>query len=245
MVGRPAKQSWEQDRAIHDIVEWDTANWGRALAFWRRHSRLNFGSVRALEIGCGNGGLSLWIALQGGECLCTDVGGPRPEAKAKHLHYGVSERIRYEALDATAMSFENEFDVVLFKSVLGGVGHHGRKDRQRLAMDAIFRALKPGGELLFAENLVASPIHQLLRKRCTSWGDYWCYLTMEEMAAYAAQYAEVEMMSAGCVGAFGRTEGQRRFLGALDRLFMERVVPGRWRYLAFGVARKQGAATAT
>jgi SAM-dependent methyltransferase len=136
------------------------------------------------------------------------------------------------------MTYENEFDVVLFKSVLGGVGHHGRKDRQRKALDAIYRALKPGGELLFAENLVASPLHRLMREQFTSWGDYWCYMTADELTSCMDSYANIDMKLVGFLGAFGRTETQRRMLGSLDIAFVERAVPRAWRYLAFGVARK-------
>jgi SAM-dependent methyltransferase len=232
------RRPWERDEVLRDIVEWDTANWSRAITFWERHTQQDLGSVRALEVGCGNGGLSLWIALHGGQCLCTDVEGPRPMAVEKHRRFGVESLIRYAPLDATAMTYENEFDVVLFKSVLGGVGHHGRKDRQRKALDAIYRALKPGGELLFAENLVASPLHRLMREQFTSWGDYWCYMTADELTSCMDSYANIDMKLVGFLGAFGRTETQRRMLGSLDIAFVERAVPRAWRYLAFGVARK-------
>lgn len=223
---------------IREIIEWDTRNWSRALTFWGRHTRQDLSGVQALEIGSGNGGLSLWIALQGGHCLCTDVSGPRPQAMVKHQRYGISGQIRYEALDATTMTYENTFDVVLFKSVLGGIGRQDGKDRQQAAMKAIFRALKPGGELFFAENLAASPIHQLFRRRCTAWGGYWRYVSLAEMASFTAPFSKVEMAVCGCMGAFGRTERQKRLLGALDRIIIERIVPAKWRYLVFGVAQK-------
>jgi SAM-dependent methyltransferase len=232
------KLRWNREEVVRDIIEWDTGNWSRALTFWGRHTRQDLRSVKALEIGSGNGGLSLWIALQGGCCLCTDIGDPRLSAIAKHQFYGIADRIRYEALDALTMTYENTFDVVLFKSVLGGIGHHDGKDRQQSAMKAIYRALKPGGELLFAENLAASPIHRLLRRRCTAWGNYWRYVSLADMASLTAPFSEVEMAVCGCMGAFGRTERQKRLLGALDRIFIERIVPAKWRYLVFGVARK-------
>jgi SAM-dependent methyltransferase len=227
-----------QGGAIRDIIEWDIANWSRALEFWKRNTSKDLSTVNALEIGSRNGGLSLWIALQGGRCLCTDLDGPTPTAVKMHRKYDVSQRIQYGMLDAAEMTYDAQFDIVLFKSVLGGIGYGNNKPKQQKAMKAIYRTLKPGGELLFAENLMASPFHRFLRRHFVDWGEQWRYITLAELKQFTSDFAEVKHSTAGFIGDLGRTEGQRNFLGRLDKVFVERMVPQKWRYIAICVARK-------
>jgi len=145
--------AWSHAR--HDIVEWDVPNWSVALDYWQEHTACDLPSIHALEIGSRRGGLSLWLALCGAHVLCTDIDGPSEIAAEKHFEYGVSRQVEYADLDALDIPYAEAFDVVLFKSVLGGIGRGNRKDRQCRAVAEMYRALKPGGELWFAENLVA------------------------------------------------------------------------------------------
>ncbi len=85
---------------LNDIIEWDIPNWSVALDYWRKHTLCNLSSMRALEIGGRHGGLSLWLALNGMEVLCTDVESPSNQAIEKHAKYKVSDKIQYAALDA-------------------------------------------------------------------------------------------------------------------------------------------------
>jgi len=66
----------------------------------------------------------------------------------------------------------------------------------------------------------------------------WSYTTLEELREFTAAFAEVKLATAGFLGALGRTEGQRSLLGRLDKAFIEKMVPQKWRYIAIGVARK-------
>ena len=65
----------------------------------------------------------------------------RTESHASPLHkrYGVASRIKYCDINATDIPFENHFDLVVFKSVLGAVGYDDRLDRQQMAIDQIFK----------------------------------------------------------------------------------------------------------
>lgn len=226
------------DTLLSDVIEWDVRNWGTALAYWARHSRHRFDGCTALEIGGRNGGLSLWLALQGAEVVCSDIRGPDESAIQMHRTYGVADRISYVKLDATSMPYRACFDVIAFKSVLGGVGARGRPDRQAAAVGQMHQALKQNGELLFAENLAASPVHTYFRRRNRKWGHTWRYVTVQEMLGFLEPFSEVGYRTLGFAGAFGRTENQRRLLGALDRAFVDSLVPAAWRYIIMGVARK-------
>jgi len=225
---------------LQDIVEWDVRNWSAALDFWTRHSVHDLGSCTALELGSRNGGLSLWLALEGARVVCSDVLGPTYVAVGKHRAAGVAHRVEYQSIDATKIGYDAAFDIVLFKSMLGAVGRSGGRAAQATAIAEMHKALKPGGELFFAENLVASPIHRYLRRRYVRWATTWRYVTVPEMLGLLAPFSSVRYRTIGFAGALGRTSAQRNLLGSLDRMLLDRLVPKQWRYIMIGVARKGG-----
>jgi 2-polyprenyl-3-methyl-5-hydroxy-6-metoxy-1,4-benzoquinol methylase len=224
-----------KSEALSKYVEWDVRNWALALDFWRAHSRKNLAACRVLEIGTDYGGLTLWFAEQGARVVCSDLYGVRREAVEVHERSGLMERIEHRRIDASDIPHAGEFDVVVFKSVLGGIG---TKSSQAKAVGEMHKALKKGGELFFAENLVASPAHMFLRRKMVRWGNSWRYLTIEEMKEFLAPFDETRLHAIGFAGTFGRTERQRNLLARADRLLFERIVPDRWKYIVAGVARK-------
>jgi SAM-dependent methyltransferase len=224
-----------------DIIEWDVDSWAPALDFWRNHTSLTMARTTALEIGSRHGGLSLWLALCGSTVVCSDVDGPTATAVRKHQQYGVSSRVTYEHVDALDLAYDNAFDLVVFKSVLGGIGRGADIERQRRAVRQMYGALKPGGELWFAENLVASPFHRVMRARYVTWAQRWRYVSIGELLEFLEPFASVRLHTAGVLGAFGRNERQRALLARADKLVMNALMPAAWRYIAIGVARKQGA----
>ncbi|HXV85060.1 MAG TPA: class I SAM-dependent methyltransferase [Gemmatimonadales bacterium] len=221
-----------------EFVEWDVPNWSRALEFWRNHSVQDFSACTALELGARHGGLSLWLALLGARVVHSDLTLPTSRALAAHRASDAAGRIAYQLIDATHIPYRAAFDLVVFKSVLGAVGGQHGPEGQARALREIHQALKAGGELLFAENLVASPVHSFLRKRFVHWGERWRYTSVREMLAFLEPFTEVRYCTLGFAGALGRTAIQRSVFGAMDRLVLDRLVPQRWRYIMVGVARK-------
>ena len=218
-----------------DYIEWDVPNWAQALDFWRAHTTHDLSRSSVLEIGCGGGGLSLWFAQQGARVTCSDIHGPQEKARLKHAASGVEGLIEYATVDATAIPYRDEYDLVVFKSMLGGIP---TKEAQAVAIGEMHKALKPGGELLFAENLTASAMHQYLRRRYVRWGREWRYVTVAEMLEFLAPFAQVSTRTLGFAGTFGRSEKQRHALGFCDRFLFNRLTPSRWRYILLGIARK-------
>jgi len=222
---------------LRDIVEWDVPTWKRALSFWEQHAS-DLTGTRVLEIGARNGGLSLYFALKGCRVACSDLTGPTPKAVELHRKHRVSQNITYKNIDATAMAFEDGlFDLVCFKSILGGIGRNDNYQNQRRAVCEMHRVLKPGGLLLFAENARASRLHACLRSRLVRWGKSWRYVSLEEIHDLFAPFDQVELASYGFFAAFGRSEIQRSFLHVLDVL-ADPFIRDRDKYMVYGCARK-------
>jgi SAM-dependent methyltransferase len=216
-------------------VEWDVRNWGIALDFWLAHSTKRLSECRVLEIGTNTGRLSLWLASQGAKVVCSDVNRVRPEAVELHRASELAHLIEHQTIDATSIPYAEEFDVVVFKSVIGAID---TQEAQAKAVGEMHKALKKGGELFFAENLVASPLHMFLRRKMISWGETWRYVTIEEMNEFLAPFAEKRLRTIGFAGTFGRNEAQRNLLAFGDKHIFERIVPESWKYIIAGVARK-------
>jgi hypothetical protein len=87
----------------------------------------------------------------------------------------------------------------MLKSVLGGIGRGNRPERQREAVHQIYLALKPGGLFLFAENVVATPLHNVAR---TFIRDRWRYPTVDELSGMLAAFSSFRYDTAGLLAMF-------------------------------------------
>lgn len=237
-IMNPIKRYLKFMRLLSDIIEWDVINWGRAVCFWEKDIPDSLEGKKVLDVGGRGGGLSLFFALKGANVICSNV---RPDGfeKAKMLHkkYGLSHKINYKIIDVTEMSFEEEFDIVTFKSVLGGVGYNNHYDRQEIMMRNIYKALKPGGKLYFAENLIASPLHQKLRKAFTAWGDSWRYISIKEAKNLTKDFTSFHYWTGGVLGTLGRKKILSYFLGILDYLF-DRFCGKNAKYIISAICQK-------
>jgi SAM-dependent methyltransferase len=223
-------------RLLADVVQWDVRSWSRAIHFWDR--AVDWSRVETcLELGGRQGGLSLWLASKGKRVVCSDLKDVRSTALEHHRQYQFDALVDYQDIDATAIPYEDHFDVIAFKSVLGGIGRGGKQLQQRV-LDEIHKALKPGGKLLFAENLAASRLHRYVRERFVDWGRAWRYVTLDEMREFLRDYARREMHATGVLATFGRNERQRRLLAAIDQGLLNYVTPSGWKYIVYGIAEK-------
>jgi SAM-dependent methyltransferase len=222
------------DAQLRAVIGWDVRNWSRALPLWQRHVDA-VRPRRALAIGERGGGLSLWLALQGIDVVCTDLEGSFDGARAMHERFGVSDHITYQTQDATAIGHpDRAFDLVVFKSVIGALR---TKERQVQAIGEMHRVLRSGGALLFAENLVGSRMHRQLRARFVPWDHGWRYLRTGADDDLFGRFDVVELETWGMFGLLGRTEGQRDLLGRIDSWVSPLVRPA-WRYILLGACVK-------
>ncbi len=220
------------------VLEWDIDSWRPALRCWeQRVAGESF--ERGLEIGARDGGVSLWLSERCAEVVCSDVG-PMDGARTSHASQGVTN-ITYQEIDARAIPYREAFDVIAFKSVIGAVGGIGGEmslANQQLAFREIHAALRPGGILLFAENLAASPLHRSMRRRFNPWAANWRYPSLFEMQGFLAAFGSHELRATGVIAAFGRGERQRGVLAQVDRTILAPITPVGWKYIAYGWAIK-------
>ena len=222
---------------LKDIVEWDILNWSKAIDYWENKADLKTEKLNCLELGGRRGGLSLWIALKGHQVICSDLESPESEASQLHNKYKLSGNINYQSINAAKIPYENEFDIVIFKSILGSVCRGGNDKLKKEVIDGIHSSLKPNGKLLFAENLTSSFIHKFFRKKFTNWGSQWNYLSYTEIDHVFSSFSKISYTTVGFFAAFGRTEKQRNFLAKVDGIIGV-LIPESSKYILIGIAEK-------
>lgn len=223
------------DDLMTDLVGWDVRTWSAAFRLWEGVVAEAPPVLRCLEIGAGPGGPSLWLARKGHDVLCTNQAQTVEIASPLHERYEYSGSIEYQTIDARELPFESEFDIAVFKSVLGGVGDRAE---QAKVVAGLLRSLKPGGRLLFAENIRGTVVHQaarslMFRRRRADWRFNSFYRLRELLGGFSS----VTMNTAGVTAVFGTTEARRSALAGADRILAP-ITPPSWRYMAYGVATK-------
>jgi SAM-dependent methyltransferase len=193
--------------------------------------------LEALDLGARDGGLSLYLAEKGMRVVCSDLQGPTPAARTLHERYGVGDLVEYRTVNAADMPFgDGRFDVVVFKSILGGIGTSLNYAAIQAAMGEICRVLKPGGLLLFAENQRGSRFHQRARSLFVPWGNTWYYVASQELVELLSVFGSCEIRT---YGFFSCIKKDFAPFVALDRLVCRSRNSPR-HYMAFGHALKEG-----
>lgn len=223
---------------IKDIIDWDVVNWKKALDYWQKNTDLTSKPLHCLELGAGGGGISLWLALNGNNVVCSDLHSPEQRAAELHKKYNCEDRIQYEAISALDIPYENTFDIVVFKSIVGGIAGDGKDEIKQQVIDQMYKVLKPGGKLLFAENLRSSFLHMYLREMKWKKRDImWNFMHYKEIDPLLSNFKKVNYETIGFFGIFGLVEWQRNVLGKLDGL-LGKIIPKSKRYIVYGIAKK-------
>jgi SAM-dependent methyltransferase len=156
-------------------------------------------------------------------------------ARPQHEAFGLEGRIVWEAANALALPYPDaSFDFVIFKSLLGQIGTTDKLNNKRLMLAEVLRVLKPGGVVLFAENMVASPVHVLARSAFRGWGKKWGYTTVPEMRELFTAFAELHYETTGFLVAFAPAR-LKPVVREIDRR-LDSFLPENSRYVIYGSA---------
>lgn len=225
-------------KVIKDSIQWDISNWVKSISFWEQVLNKKIKNLKALELGCGeNGGLSLWLAYKGYNVVCSGYGSDLDTAKKIHKQYNLKGQIEYCQIDAKSIPAENLYDIICFKSVLGGI-IRDNPESGKAVIQQIYKALKPGGYLLFSENLKASKFHMKLRKRYGALKNKWFYFSENDIDNLLEPFSSVQYKTFGFVGCLGRNEAQRRLLSFFDTFVFDKILNKEHHYIISVVAEK-------
>lgn len=229
---------------VQDVIQWDVLNWSRMLdVIHEAAEQLNPSGRRALCIGERHGGVSLQLAREGFEVVCSSYGGPTQRARELHQQYGVADRIEYQDVNVFEIPYgEGEFDLVAAKSVIGGLKLDQSKpetrslENQRLAVGEIRRVLKPGGLYVGAENLKGTLVHRLTRNIVHRGKVGWRHLAINEIDWLFSEFSSLTQFPYALFPA-GGSGLLSTACGLLNRSF-HRILPNSWCYISYVVAQK-------
>jgi trans-aconitate 2-methyltransferase len=102
------------------------------------------GSENLLDLGCGDGKITAEIAdrLPNGTVIGIDNSSSMITLARQQYPISRYPNLSFERMDARALAFENQFDVVFSNAVLHWIKDH------RPVVEGLFKSLKPGGKIL-------------------------------------------------------------------------------------------------
>jgi 2-polyprenyl-3-methyl-5-hydroxy-6-metoxy-1,4-benzoquinol methylase len=123
----------------------------------------NVNGLKILEVGCGNGWLSIQFARNGAEVHGIDISGELVnEAKQAANRQGFSDRIFFKKMAVENLDFDNDF----FDLVIGSAILHHTDIKQ--TTKGILKVLRPDGRAIFVEPLNENLVLKVWRK-LTPW----------------------------------------------------------------------------
>ena len=130
--------TFEFDAEKYKAASAHQKEWGKKLI-----SGLNLiGSERVLDLGCGDGGITVQLAELIGDGMVAGIDASQSMIDSAQKNYK-TENVRFELMDINAIDFEDEFDIVFSNAAL-----HWVKDHNKLLAN-VYKSLKVDGILRF------------------------------------------------------------------------------------------------
>jgi SAM-dependent methyltransferase len=220
-----------------EIVQWDVPTWWRPVAYFGEVIEANgLRGANVLEVGARDGGTALYLAkFHDMHVVATDIDPVSERGRQLHVKHGVTANIEYDVADATDLHFaDGSFDVVVTKSVLGGISGALGAGAMRTSIREMARVLRPGGHLLFAENLSGSAVHRQARK-VRAWHNAWHYPTYRTLEESFSEVGRLSMHATGCAAVLvpERLARTKQTVALIDN-GLQKLIPNRWCYVGYG-----------
>lgn len=141
------KQHWEDRYAEQDRI------WSGRVNPWLAQVAEQVPPGRALDLGCGEGGDTVWLAEHGWQVVGVDISETAlGRAAAAVEERGLADRVRFVQMDLSETFPEGTFDLVSAQFLQSMV----HLDRERI-FAAAARAVEPGGLLVVVDHGAAPP----------------------------------------------------------------------------------------
>ncbi len=200
---------------------------------------------RILEVGCGRGDASVYLANQGAQVTAVDVG-PMLIASAKRLAEVNDVQCDFRVASATSLPFDDDtFDAIVGFAIL----HHLSERDVSDAFGEAYRVLKKDGVAIFSEPVENSRVFEFIqtlipagrpgdsdyrpsRLRRKAWAEHVAHedqrtMTTRELAsAGGVPFRSGDIAAYGLIGRLARVIGKQH-RSSLDRIdaILLRVIP--------------------
>jgi SAM-dependent methyltransferase len=158
---------------------------------WEQHIG-DVSGKRVLDVGCGAGLWSVWLASCGADVVAVDLSPAGiQKTRDRALYHGLSDRVTTYCADAaeleTALGRES-IDLAVGFSVL----HHLPVRQFGRSLRSV---LKAGGSAVFMENSAANPLYRVARRVCNNETAAGSPLTMEDARTFISEVGTGETFS--------------------------------------------------
>ncbi|MGQ9349099.1 class I SAM-dependent methyltransferase [Mycolicibacterium gilvum] len=141
------KQHWEERYSQRDRI------WSGHVNRWLAEVAAPLKPGRALDLGCGEGGDTLWLAEHGWEVVGVDISDTALRRAAEEADKrGLADRVQLRQTDLSESFPDGVFDLVSAQFLQSMV----HLDRERI-FAAAARAVAPGGVLIVVDHAAAPP----------------------------------------------------------------------------------------
>ncbi|CAN3129728.1 SAM-dependent methyltransferase [Mycobacterium sp. smrl_JER01] len=187
------KQHWEERYAERDRI------WSGRVNPWLAEVAGAEGPGRALDLGCGEGGDTVWLAEHGWHVVGVDISETAlGRAAAEVAARGLTDRVQLVAMDLSADFPDGTFDLVSAQFLQSMV----HLDRERI-FAAAARAVAVGGLLVVVDHGAAPPWAEHVRDHVFPGVDE--VLASIDLGDRRWEHVRVEAVEREAVGPDGRT----------------------------------------
>ncbi len=226
------------DKIKKDIIGWDCFNWSKSLDFFDKN--IVYDDVKnVLELGASeqSAGYSLFFSEKNLSTVCSSYLKTNSKLIERHKKYSFAKNIDYDTQDALQLTYTEKFDIICFKSMLGGICKNDNYENAKTVFNQIFKALKPGGYLVFSENLTSTFLHKYFRRKYIS--KSWYYFSQSELKKLMTyNFNYINSQTVGFLSCFGRNEMQKDMIAFFDEKVFKYIIPNSWNYIFFGICQK-------